>query len=75
MTQLVQVTQREFGRPPVVKNNVGDAGNPPLSSHGDHGNRQLMLECRINGNDAFRAPPTGRVLFNHVDLVACCALK
>jgi hypothetical protein len=42
MTQLVQVTQGELGCPPMVENNVGDAGNLAVPGNGDDWNRQFV---------------------------------
>jgi hypothetical protein len=72
MAQLVQVTQGEFGRPPVVENNIGDPDNLPVPGNGDDGNWQLVKQRRINGNDAFSAAPHEQagIFFNHVGLMA-----
>src|SRR5437867_12976745 len=68
MTQLVQVTQGELGRPLVVEDDVGDASNLAVPGNGDDRKRQFMNERGINRDHAFHTPPEqqARIFFDPV---------
>jgi hypothetical protein len=71
MAQLVQVTQSQFGGPPVVEEDVSDASNFAMPRNSNDGNGQCVVKRSVNGNDAFGAASyeLARILFDHVGFV------
>src|ERR1700683_406211 len=67
----MQMTERKFGGPRVVEQHVCHAFNMSVPCHGNNGNRDWMLEPRIDGDDSLRSAAhqhTGVVL-DQVSLV------
>src|ERR1700739_4805936 len=55
VSQGVQMHKRQFRGAVVIEGNVGDALDAAMTGNGDDGNRNRMIEERINGDDALGA--------------------
>src|SRR6266702_7301121 len=53
MSQLIQITQGEFGRTSMVQQNIGHPLDLSMPGDGDNRERQLFLQNRIDRYKAF----------------------